>query len=157
MNCKQASELSAFDIALLNLIQNDFPLVERPYAVLADRLDVCESLILSRLAELKAAGYIRRLGPFFDVAGLGYTSTLVAAHIESAELDQVARAVNALPGVTHNYEREAEFNLWFTLISEDHEQETTTLNKIASLPGVKRLMSLPAGRKFKVDVRFQLK
>lgn len=157
MNCDQDLVLSAFDKTLLNLIQTDFPLAERPFAVLAERLGVAEAVVIVRLAELKGAGYIRRLGPFFDVAKLGYRSTLVAAQVEQTAIEQVARVIDDLPGVTHNYEREGDFNLWFTLMSRNEEQEAVTLAEVARLPGVRQVMNLPAGRRFKVDVRFRLK
>jgi len=155
MNGKQES-LSTFDKTLLNLVQTDFPLAERPFAVLAERLKVDEALVICRLAELKAAGFIRRIGLFFDSRQLGFVSTLAAVEVDEARRQTVAEAINAFPGVTHNYEREGEFALWFTLISANEEEERAVLESIAALPGVKRLINLPASRRFKADVCFWL-
>lgn len=149
--------LTAFDKALLNIVQTDLPLEKRPFEVLAKRLDVTESEVLDRLRYLKENGYIRRFGPFFDSARLGYKGTLVALKVQQDALPDVAQAVNAYPGITHNYEREGEYNLWFALLAPDMESQTKILRHIASLPGVERLMSLPATKKYKVSVQFKLR
>jgi len=148
--------LSVFDKQLLNMIQSDIPFASRPFAVLADRLGVDEALVIDRLCRLKDAGYIRRIGPFFDSGRLGYLSTLVALEVAQAVMPQVVAEVNACLGVTHNYEREGTYNLWFTLLSTDKASQEETLERIAGLPGVKRMLILPATKKFKVNVHFTL-
>jgi len=112
--------------------------------------------VIDRLCRLKDAGYIRRIGPFFDSGRLGYLSTLVALEVAQAVMPQVVAEVNACLGVTHNYEREGTYNLWFTLLSTDKASQEETLERIAGLPGVKRMLILPATKKFKVNVHFTL-
>lgn len=148
--------LSEFDKKLLNMIQSDIPLTNRPFAAVAERLGSDEETVLARLRFLRDGGFIRRMGPFFDSQRLGYVSTLVALAVEPAAVAAVAAAVNAYPGVTHNYEREGDYNLWFALLSPDKAAQEAVLSAVAALPGVKAILNLPATRKFKVNVRFTL-
>jgi DNA-binding Lrp family transcriptional regulator len=148
--------LSDFDKQLLNVIQSDIPLVSRPFAVAAARLGADEATVIGRLEYLRDNGYIRRIGPFFDSSRLGYVSTLVALAVEPEKMAAVAAAVNAYPGVTHNYEREGDYNLWFALLTPDMAAQERILAAVARLPGVKGMMNLPATRKYKVNVRFTL-
>ena len=148
--------LTAFDKRLLNIIQTDLPLKSRPFAVLAARLDTEESVVIERLRFLKEQGFIRRIGPFFDSSKLGYIGTLVALEVEIGYIPQVAAAINSEYGVTHNYERDGIFNLWFTLFSHNIEAQNEVLQRIGDLAGVMRLINLPATQKFKVSVQFTL-
>lgn len=152
--------LTAFDKALLNKIQENLPLVSRPYAELAKQIGVEETAVIERLNFLKEQGYIRRIGPFFDSAKLGYIGTLVAVRVREEDVPAVAAAINAYSGVTHNYERysggDTRYNLWFTLLSPDTGSQTRVLAMIENMPGVERLISLPAIKKYKVSVRFTL-
>ena len=148
--------LTEFDKKLLNIIQIDLPFASRPFAVIADRLESEESVVIERLKFLKEQGFIRRIGPFFDSSKLGYIGTLVALEVESCCIPQVAAAINSEYGVTHNYERDGSLNLWFTLFSHNLEEQTEVLKKIGDLTGVVRLINLPATQKFKVSVQFTL-
>jgi len=148
--------LTAFDKRLLNIIQIDLPLASRPFALLAQRLETEESIVIERLKFLKEQGFIRRIGPFFDSSKLGYIGTLVALEVEADYIPQVAAVINAESGVTHNYERDGKFNLWFTLFSHNMESQNKLLKKISNLTGVVKLMNLPASQKFKVSVQFTL-
>lgn len=141
---------------LLNLVQREIPLCQRPFAEIARQLGMGEELVLQRLADLKARGYIRRIGPFFDSSRLGYSGTLVALEVEPDRLPAVAEAINAYPGVTHNYEREGVWNLWLTLLTPNDDVQDRILREIGSLPGVNRMINLPAIKKYKVNVQFQL-
>ncbi|CUH93963.1 hypothetical protein P22_0025 [Propionispora sp. 2/2-37] len=152
--------LSAFDKALLNRIQEELPLVDRPFAVLAEDLGVEENDVIERLQYLKQHGFIRRMGPFFDSNQLGYIGTLVAVSVTPDKVATVAAAINRHPGVTHNYERYSDddniYNLWFTLLSPDVAAQEKVLNTVKGMAGVEKLISLPAEKKFKVSVRFTL-
>ena len=148
--------LTAFDKRLLNIIQTDLPLESRPFAVLAQRLETEEAVVIERLLFLKEHGFIRRIGPFFDSTKLGYTGTLVALEVEPDKIPEVAAVINSNYGVTHNYERDGSLNLWFTLFSLNVGAQTATLDKISKLAGVVRLINLPATQKFKVSVQFTL-
>lgn len=148
--------LTAFDKSLLNLIQTDLSFDKRPFAVLAEKLKTEESVVIERLTFLKEQGLIRRIGPFFDSTKLGYIGTLVALEVKEEYIPQVAEAINSYYGVTHNYEREGNLNLWFTLLSPDLGKQNEILETVRNLDGVVRLLNLPATKKFKVSVQFSL-
>lgn len=138
------------------MLQTDLPIAKKPFTVLAERLGSEESVVLERLKWLKDNGYIRRIGPFFDSVALGYTGTLVAVNVEKEYVEAVAKKINEYVEITHNYERESEYNLWFTLLTPDLERQKEILDTIESQKGVRRLLSLPTTKKFKISVQFKL-
>ena len=150
------AELSIFDKSLLNLLQGNLPVCRRPFAAMAEKLGVDEETVLSRIRELKAAGYLRRIGTFFDSNSLGYRGTLVALQVEPSEIKTVAEVVNKYPGATHNYEREGKYNLWFTLLTPNPESEKKILSEISSVRGVEDMLKLKANKKYKINVQFKL-
>jgi len=149
--------LTALDKLILNIIQTKLPVVRRPFAVVAEAVGSNEQTVLERIQWMKDHGYIRRIGPFFDSVCLGYIGTLVAVDVDPDQMFEVANTINTYKGVTHNYEREGIFNLWFTLLSPSQCAQDQVLAEIAVLPGVRRMYSLPATRKLKVNVQFTLK
>lgn len=149
--------LTDFDKDLLNILQTKLPITQRPFADLAEILKTDETTVINRLKTLKQEGYLRKIGPFFDSIKLGYAGTLIAMKIADGYMKSVALAINQHPGVTHNYEREGEFNLWFTLLTPDLETQDQILTEIRELPGVENLLNLKANHKYKVSVQFTLK
>ena len=149
-------ELTAFDKELLNLLQGNLPVCSHPFAKLAEELGTDEQTVLSRVQELKAEGYLRRIGTFFDSNNLGYKGTLVALKVDPAKMQTVAEAVNRYPGATHNYEREGRYNLWFTLLSPNLETEAKILDEVQALNGVEDMLNLKANKKYKINVQFKL-
>lgn len=150
------TELSTFDKALLNLLQGELPICSHPFAEMASRLGTDEETLLSRLRELKSAGFLRRIGIFFDSNRLGYQGTLVALKVEPSAICAVAEAVNRYPCATHNYEREGIYNLWFTLLTPNTEYESNILSEIRSLRGVEDMLKLKSNKKYKINVQFKL-
>ena len=148
--------LTTFDKALLNLLQGDIPICSHPFAQMASRLGTDEGTVLARLRELKAAGFLRRIGTFFDSTRLGYHGTLIALKVKPSAVDKVAQEINRYPGATHNYEREDSYNLWFTLLTPDDECESNILTQIRSLNGVEDMLRLKANKKYKINVQFKL-
>ena len=149
--------LTSFDKALLNILQTNLPLTERPFQVLADQLNTSEEEVIARLNELKELGYIRKIGLFFDSAKLGYEGTLIATKVLPEQLENVANVINQYNGVTHNYEREGEYNLWFTLLTHSEEKRKQILDEIKAQEGVEKLMNLVSNKKYKINVQFKLK
>lgn len=149
--------LSDFDKRLLNELQNGLPLKPHPFAIIADRIGSDEPTVLMRLKQLKEAGYIRRIGAFFDSAALGYTGTLVALKVRPELVAEVAEVINRNPGVTHNYERDGEYNLWFTLQTGGETAKAEFLQQITALNGVQQIMELPVEKKYKIRVNLPLK
>jgi DNA-binding Lrp family transcriptional regulator len=151
-----AIEMDDLDKAILNRIQTRFPLTSRPYAAIARELDTTEDDVLARVSRLKSEGIIRRIGGNFVPAKVGFVSTLCAAQVPEEKLDLFARTVNTFPGVTHNYQRENDFNVWFTFIAPSMQAIRDNLTGIAERTGVKRILNLPATHVFKIKAKFDL-
>lgn len=148
--------MDALDRKLLMRLQTAFPLVPRPFAALGAVLGLTEDEVLARLARLKEEGVVRRFGAFFDPARLGYYSTLCALAVPPERLEDVAALINGYEGVTHNYLREHAYNLWFTLIAASRAQARQTLEQIQERTGLVGLLELPAVRRYKIRVIFDL-
>ena len=142
------------DRTILDRIQADFPLVERPYAELGRELGLSEDACFARIRQLNERGLVRRLGAFFDSGKLGYVSTLVAFAVPEARLDEVAERVSAQPGVTHDYAREGHFNLWFTLVTRSRAEIEAAVEKLRRETGVEEVLELPATKTYKLRVDF---
>ena len=150
-------KLTALDKKLLNLLQAKLQLANRPFKLLGDELGLTENQVISRLQLLKEAGYIRKIGAFFNSDELGYKGTLVALKVRPEMMEDTALFVNQFPGITHNYQREGNYNLWFTLITPNERLRQDILRQIRELPGVLEAMDLSARRKYKINVQFTLK
>ena len=151
----QTETMDIIDRKLLDIIQTAFPLVPRPYEALGKELGISEEEALSRVKAMKEKKIIRRLGANFQSAKLGFRSTLCGAHVPEDKLENFIAEVNALPGVTHNYLRNHEFNVWFTLIGPSWDSVCDTLKGIEERTGV-TVMNLPAEKLFKIRVDFQM-
>ena len=159
MNCRLIHLLSSLgesDKELLNEIQWTFPLVTRPFDAIAKKFDTTPEIIKEKLNNLKEIGVLRQLSAIFDTRKLGYTSSLVAMEIEHDELDHVASQINRHPGVSHNYERDHEFNLWFTLAVPPGADLNDELKKFNVLKGIKKVRMLPTLQLFKIGVKLDL-
>ena len=150
------SSLGESDKELLNEIQWTFPLVTRPFDAIAKKFDTTPEIIKDTLKNLKEIGVLRQLSAIFDTRKLGYTSSLVAMEIEHDELDHVASQINRHPGVSHNYERDHEFNLWFTLAVPPGADLNDELKKFNVLKGIKKVRMLPTLQLFKIGVKLDL-
>ena len=144
------------DRAILNRIQSDFPVASRPYLVVAQELDIEEDEVIKRITRLKKSGIIRRIGANFVPGKLGFVSTLCAARVPEKKIPLFSKTVNRYPGVTHNYLRDNEFNIWFTFIAESMEQIETYLKEIASETGVTEILNLPATKVYKLKAQFDV-
>ncbi len=150
------SSLDESDKELLNEIQWTFPLVTRPFDAIAKKFDTTPEIIKENLKNLKEIGVLRQLSAIFDTRKLGYTSSLVAMEIESDKLDYVASQINRHPGVSHNYERDHQFNLWFTLAVPPGTDLKIELEKFNVLKGIKKVRMLPTLQLFKIGVKLDL-
>ena len=150
-------QLTQFDKDLLNLLQSGLPLTPSPFADLAGQLGCSEQQVLDRLLLLRGQGMIRRMGAFFDAETLGYQGHLVALRVDPAHLVAVAAAISALPQVTHNDEREHDYNLWFTVQERDAAAVEALLITVGKMPGVTEMITLKTTGRYKVNLKFQLK
>jgi siroheme decarboxylase len=146
--------VDAQDTRLCDLIQNEFPAVERPYAALAERLDMDEDDVLERIARLRRERIIRQISAIFDTRKLGYRSMLIAARTTPEQEEAAAAVFSSHPGVTHNYQREHAFNIWFTLGVPPNSRLglDRTVELLGELAGVESIRPLPALRFFKIGV-----
>jgi len=159
LNCRLIHLLSSLgesDKELLNEIQWTFPLVTRPFDTIAKKFDTTPEIIKEKLNNLKEIGVLRQLSAIFDTRKLGYTSSLVAMEIEHDKLDYVASQINRHPGVSHNYERDHQFNLWFTLAVPPGADLNSELEKFNVLKGIKKVRMLPTLQLFKIGVKLDM-
>lgn len=150
-----AQELDNIDRRLLDVIQTGFPICPRPYAVLGEQLGIEECEAWERVSRMRKSGLIRRLGANFQSSKIGFVSTLCAARVPDEKLEDFIETVNALPGVTHNYERDHSYNIWFTLISSSRAVEKEILAGITEQTGIE-IINLPAEKLYKIRVDFNM-
>lgn len=144
--------MDELDRRLLNIIQNDFPLTRRPFARLGEQLSASEDVIVARIGQLKRQNIIRQISGIFDTRSLGYKSSLVAMKIPEERLVEGALAVNTHPGVTHNYKRNHEYNLWLTIAVPPTSDLAVTVERLREMAGATQARLLPTLRLFKIGV-----
>ena len=142
------------DATILHSLQFDFPLTTRPFASIGRIVKTSEEEVLRRIAELKRTGVIRQISAIFDSAKIGYHGVLVAFKVPKEKLDAVAGSLNQNPGISHNYVRDNEFNLWFTLTLPDSSDLKREAEELARIAGVKEWLFLPTIKRYKIS--FQL-
>lgn len=141
---------------ILNNIQVDFPIDSRPYKILAQKLSLHEDELIQRINQMKEDLLIRRIGGNFSPDRLGYHSTLCAAKVPEDKIELFTKTVNAYSGVTHNYKRDHEFNIWFTFIASSVEIINDSLQQIQKATNVEMILNLPATKVFKISANFKL-
>lgn len=149
------SALDKLDRQILNQLQADFPVNGAPYKVIADRLGISEAEVLTRIGVMKSTGLIRRIGGIMNTASLGYVSTLCAAVVPSSRIEAAIQAINTLQSVTHNYLRDHEYNVWFTLTVPSWEEVDRVLQELESALQIK-IVSMPTEKVFKIKVAFDM-
>lgn len=150
------SKLSSLDTRILNRLQEDIAFVERPWEVIAARLKIKEDYLLRRIAFLKKQGIIRRICAIFSPRKISFVSTLIAAKIAPGSIEKAAKRINSYPEVTHNYRRNAEYNLWFTLIAQDTKRIAQIIAGLKQDKNIKKISEFPAIKIFKINVKFPL-
>jgi DNA-binding Lrp family transcriptional regulator len=149
-------DLDNIDKQILNDIQWTFPLVDRPFLELAKKYDISEDQVIDRIKKLKQIGIIRQISAIFDTRKLGYKSALVAFAVDKNKIESVANEINKHPGVSHNYERNHEYNLWFTLAVPPYGDMKADLEKMALLDGVLKYRVLPTLKMYKIGVKLDM-
>ena len=153
-----AVPLDALDKRLLNLMQGSFPLEPRPYAAVAGLAEVTEDEVMRRVQRLLDERIIRQVTPIFDTRVLGYESMLVAAKVDPENPHRAARIINSHPGVSHNYLRNHDFNLWFTIATEPGSRLGLqgTLARLQELTGADSVRQLPTLKLFKIRMDLEM-
>jgi DNA-binding Lrp family transcriptional regulator len=148
--------MDELDRKILDALQQDFPLAERPFDVLAARLGIGAEMLWDRVRRLHGDGTIRRLGATLDSRKLGFSSTLAAVRVAPEEVERAAAIIARYREITHSYERDHRFNIWFTIIAPDAARIEAILqeirNELTLQPG--DVLNLPMKRQFKLDARF---
>jgi len=144
--------LDAVDRAIIDQLQGDFPLSERPYADAAARLQISEADLLARLQSLLERRVLTRFGPMFQVERLGGAFTLAAMQVPDADWERVLGVVNALPQVAHNYRRTHALNMWFVLATETPAGMRAALAEIEAQTGLP-VFAFPKEREYFVEMK----
>jgi DNA-binding Lrp family transcriptional regulator len=144
------------DRRLLNRIQSDFPLVARPYEELGRELGLSEDEVVERMWALKAGRIVRQVSAIFDTKSLGYKSSLVAMRVDPSRIAEAARIINEHPGVTHNYERNHQYNLWFTIAVPPTSDLEAIVQRIHELAGAEVTRVMYTLRLFKIGVNLDM-
>ena len=140
------------DLQVLNVMQAQFPVCERPYRAVGEQVGLAEGEVLTRVRRLRDERIIRQISAIFDTKSLGYKSSLVAAQYPAGKLAEGARVVNEHPGVTHNYERNDAFNLWYTVAVPPTSDLEATVQRLHDLSGAETTRVMYTLKLFKIGV-----
>ncbi|MFP4001409.1 MAG: Lrp/AsnC family transcriptional regulator [Thermoplasmata archaeon] len=151
----QREDLSEDDKVLLTRAQRGLPLSPAPFEDLGEELNMDGDEVVERLKDLKDKKLIRRIGGVFDSKKMGWESTLLAGKIPEDEFYEVAEQVNEHPGVTHNYRRDHEYNMWFTLSVGPDDDLQQEIKKLEEKTGFE-FLQLPKKKKYKLGVKLDL-
>ncbi|MDD2619792.1 MAG: Lrp/AsnC family transcriptional regulator [Syntrophomonadaceae bacterium] len=149
------NELSSLDRKLLDLLQKKFPIDVQPYQVIAQKMQCSEEEIVKQIQAMKENGIIRRIGAILDAKNMGFYSTLCACEVPEARIEDVAAIINKQRGVTHNYLRDNQYNIWFTLTASSNEEVQSILKQLECDIRIK-IISMPTTKVFKIKVSFEM-
>ncbi len=148
--------LSPLDRRILNRLQEDIPFKRRPWKAVAVELGIKEEELLKKIAFFKKTGVIRRISAVFSPRKINFQSTLVGAKVSPDSIEDAVKKINGYPEVTHNYRREDEYNIWFTLVARNRKRIDHILRRIKKIKGIERLSEFPTVKLFKISVKFPL-
>ena len=150
--------MDKIDNQILQKLQDDFPLSERPYEIIAKKLNIPEEELWNRIQKMLDEGVIRRMGASFDSKKLGFHSTLAAVSVSPEQVDHTAEIIGQFHEVTHSYLRNDVFNIWFTIIAVDDNRIEDILEQIRTSLSLEKsnVLNLPVKRLFKLDARFRV-
>lgn len=154
---KDGTLLDATDLRILDVLQDNIPVVSRPFTVIARRLGIPGHVLLARLKRLQDEGIIRGISPVLESRQMGLSAaTLIALRIPAERVHEVAAIVSSYPEVSHNFRRDHDYALWFTLSGRNEEDLRYVLAEIQRRAGIsdEDVLNLPTVRRLKVDVRF---
>jgi DNA-binding Lrp family transcriptional regulator len=150
-----SSEMDITDRAILNIIQEEFPLTEKPFEAIGKQAGIRGKEALERIRRLSEEGYIRRIGLVLERKKLGYASLLCGTHADTDTIEEIAGEISKEPGVTHNYEREGELNLWFTITMKTMDDINTFITNLEKAFPIK-VYRFPEKRTFKIRTYFEV-
>lgn len=148
--------MDEIDKKILNILQKEFPLEEQPFLIVGQRCGISEDETIFRIRKMKENKIIRRIGAVFDGARLGRVSTLCAARVPEDKMDFFVKIVNANKNVTHNYQRNHEYNIWFTVSAENGKELENFIQELKKTTGIHDILDMRAVRTFKINASFDL-
>lgn len=143
------------DREIINEFQGGFPVVERPFEAMAEKLDIKESELLTRIRFMLDDGLLTRFGPLYNIDKMGGTFSLCAMQVPEASFNSVAEQINAFPEVAHNYQRDHRLNMWFVIAAESDAALKAILKRIENVTG-HTVFNFPKQREFYVNFRLKL-
>jgi siroheme decarboxylase len=148
--------MDKIDKKILNILQKEFPLEEQPFLIVGERCGISEDETIRRIQKMKDEDIIRRIGAVFDGAKLGRVSTLCAARVPEKKIEGFVKIVNANKNVTHNYRRDNEYNIWFTVSAATAKELKAFLKEVREKTGVTDILDMRAVRTYKINASFDL-
>ena len=148
--------MDEIDKKILNILQKEFPLEEQPFLMVGRHCGIGEDETINRIRKMKEEGIIRRIGAVFNGAALGRVSTLCAARVPEEKIDSFVAIINANINVTHNYRRDHEYNIWFTVSAAGAKELKTFLKEVKEKTGVTDILDMRAINTFKIDASFDI-
>lgn len=136
-------------VRILNMLQTEIPLTERPFLEIGKKLNITEETVIQIVKELKNNGLIRRIGGIFDSKNLGYHTVLCALRVLKENLDEVVKVINRYEGVTHNYERDNYYNVWFTITAKSEKEIEEFLEELKDTLKIEEILKLRQRKVFK--------
>ncbi|MDH5387542.1 MAG: AsnC family transcriptional regulator [Gammaproteobacteria bacterium] len=146
--------MDQLDKNIINTLQYDFPVCERPFAQLAETLNSTEDELINRVQAMLDNGLLTRFGPMYNAVNMGGALSLCAMKVPKNRFDDVTEQVNAFPEVAHNYQRDHEMNMWFVLATETQQELNNTLNAIEDTTGIP-VYNMPKEKEFFVGLHFK--
>ena len=150
--------MEEIDIQILHELQDNFPLKEKPYGLIAEKLQISEEQLWGRIQKLLDGGVIRRIGASINSNKFGFSSTLAAVSVKSDQVEHASEVIGRFPEVTHSYLRKDVFNIWFTIIAVNEKKIESILDQIRIDLSLEKseVLNLPMKRLFKLDARFHI-
>lgn len=148
--------MNELDKKILNCIQEGIPINKDPFLDIANILEIDKKLLIERLQNLKKENIIRRFGAVIDVNKAGIVSSLAGIKVSDSNITQVADFINRYDEVTHNYQRESDYNIWFTIMASSDVSLNEIFNEVLKQKGVEKGINLKSEKKYKTKVIFEL-
>ena len=148
--------MDEIDKKILNILQKEFPLEEQPFLIIGQKCGISEDETINRVQKMKEGGLVRRIGAVFDGVKLGRVSTLCAARVPEEKTDGFVQIVNANKNVTHNYRRNNEYNIWFTVSAATAGELEAFLADVKEKTGITDILDMRAVRTFKINASFDV-
>lgn len=145
--------MDTVDRAIINTLQDGFPVCEHPFAEVASTLNLTEGELIKRVQSLLDEGILNRFGPMYHIERMGGHITLAAMKVPDPRFSLVTKIINSFPEVAHNYERNHKLNIWFVISAETQEEIADVIESIEQQTGLP-VYNMPKEREYYVGLKF---